>query len=186
MAAQTIRIDLRPKRVIEERRITRFLNWSLTYGRYIIIVTELIVLLAFFSRFRLDQQLTDLHESINQKQSIILSLSAFEKDVRRIDERIKKIKELDSDHTLYLDALDLLDELVPRDVVLSKIDFQTTHVSFAGTSFTKTGFSRLMQNLKHSKMVRDVSVDSIAKPDNGIGELSFKVSFDLVPKTASL
>lgn len=186
MPAQSVRIDLLPKPVVEERKATRFLNWSLTYGRYIIIVTELIVLLAFFSRFRLDQQLTDLHESINQKQAIITSLSNFERDVRRLDDRINKIKEIDRDATVYLDALSILDTLLPEDVILSKIEFTGSHVTIQATAFARSGFSRFVQNVKRSPLIRAVTVESIAKPESGAGFLTFKLSFSVVPKTASL
>ena len=46
----------------------KFLNWSLTFGRYIIIGTEIIVLVAFFSRFKLDRDFIDLHDQVKEKQ----------------------------------------------------------------------------------------------------------------------
>src|SRR3989344_3425468 len=51
--------------------IGRIVTWATTYGRYIMILTEIIVLLAFISRFSLDRKLTDLKEEITQKQAII-------------------------------------------------------------------------------------------------------------------
>lgn len=177
MAAK-VTIDLLPQHLIEERRLTRFLNWSLTYGRYIIIVTELIVLLAFFSRFRLDQQLTDLHESISQKQAIIASVAQFEHEARQVHDRIDKIRELNKEHTLFLDAISLLEGLVPDDVILSQLNFSQNKVELTGTSFSRGGFSRLVQNLKNEKKIRAVSVDAVAKPKEG-GILTFTINFEL-------
>ena len=62
-----LKINLLSKKDLEEKALGRFLKWSLSFGRYIIVGTEIIVLIAFFSRFKLDRQLTDLHEAINQK-----------------------------------------------------------------------------------------------------------------------
>ena len=67
MPAFELDIDLLKQKPIEERFLGRFLEWALSYGRYIIIGTQIIVLLAFFSRFKLDQELSDLHERIDEK-----------------------------------------------------------------------------------------------------------------------
>ena len=57
----------------DQSPLDRITDWALTYGRYIMIGTEIVVLLAFISRFSLDRKLTDLKEEIGQKQQILLA-----------------------------------------------------------------------------------------------------------------
>ena len=62
--------------------VGRIVNWAVTYGRYIMIGTEIVVLLAFISRFSLDRKLTDLKEEVGQKQEIIEANLPFEGEVQ--------------------------------------------------------------------------------------------------------
>lgn len=181
MPAQSVKINLLPRQLMEERRMAKFFHWSITYGRYIIIFTELIVLLAFFSRFRLDQELTNLNESIKQKQQIIASVSQFENEVRKLNDRINKIDKLDEYHTLFTEALFFLDETVPLDVVLKTLSFQGTDVSLSGSAYSGAGFSSLLNNLRNSDKIRSLTINSVEKPEDS-QRLDFSMQFQLVPE----
>lgn len=179
MPAPTSNINLLPKNVIEERRTNQFLDWALTYGRYIIIVTELVVLLAFFSRFRLDQELTDLHTTINQKQAIIASVSDFETNVRLLQTRLSKIRQLDEGHTVYLDILTLLDQALPEDVILTTITLTNTHVELSANAFSQTGFAAFIQTLKKNTTVRNLHIKKVTKSEASPQALRFDINFDV-------
>ena len=66
----------------------RFLKWSLTAGRYIIILTELVVIMAFMSRFKLDHDLSDLNDAILGKQALLEASSNTEKVLRLTQARL--------------------------------------------------------------------------------------------------
>jgi hypothetical protein len=68
--------------------IDRFINWALTIGRLLVIVTEIIALSAFIYRFSLDRQLIDLHSKIIQEQSIVNYLKDNEKTYRNLQDRL--------------------------------------------------------------------------------------------------
>lgn len=181
MPAHSPTINLLPQTIIQEQGTAKILHWSLTYGRYIIIVTELIVLGVFFARFNLDQQITDLHESIKQKQKIIALSSNFESQVRKLQVRIDKIKPLADSSSFYSDTIDLLETLVPEDVVISKLDYTSNHFRFEANSHTRSGFARLMRNLKSSNKIRNISVENITRVDKTTNLLRFSLSFEIVP-----
>jgi len=77
MPAQKSQIELLPREEWEETSFGKFLKWLLTVGRYIVIFTELVVILAFLSRFKLDRDLTDLYKQIENKQAIIQNSTDF-------------------------------------------------------------------------------------------------------------
>ena len=180
MPAQTKKINLLPTQVLEEHRLTRFLHWSLTYGRYITIITEFIVLAAFFSRFKLDQELTDLHESISQKQAIIQSVKSFEQNVRTLQNRITAIKQIDTHSTLYVNTLQFLEEVVPRDVLLTRLEFTKNTVQISATAYSNSGFAQIVRNLRSAPTVRNLSIDSIDKPEGLASGLAFQMSFEII------
>ena len=83
MAARKKRqINLLPQEEFAASTLGRVLNWLLTTFRYIVIVTEIVVMTAFLSRFWLDAKSTDLNELIKQKQAVIAASADFEKEFR--------------------------------------------------------------------------------------------------------
>ena len=89
MPAKTINLLIHTD--FDKTFLGKFLRWSLTYGRYIIICTEIIVLLAFIYRFSLDRKITDLNDEIEQKSAIIAANSNFEEQFRNLQFRTEQI-----------------------------------------------------------------------------------------------
>src|SRR3989344_6912254 len=100
----------------------RILTWATTYGRYIMIATEVVVLLAFISRFSLDRKLTDLKEEISQKQDIITANLSFENDIRSLQERLSSIKKLADSQRAPLEIIADLQRSLPPDVYFETLD----------------------------------------------------------------
>ena len=87
MPAPKLDINLLAQTNINAKPLGKFLKWSLTYGRYIIIGTQIIVLLAFLSRFKLDQDLSDLHTKIDEKVNILEALAPIENNTRLLQDK---------------------------------------------------------------------------------------------------
>jgi hypothetical protein len=64
-----INVNLLPQDPFFETVFGRFLKWALSIGRYIVIFTELIVILSFASRFTLDRMVTDLTHPQSKRTS---------------------------------------------------------------------------------------------------------------------
>ena len=103
--AQTKRktdINLVVTKVKEESLSAQFLAWALTYGRYIIIIIQIVVLSVFFMRFRLDRDRTDLKESVGQKEALIESISEVDAEVRRVQKSLGDIKSVTGNYDYVL------------------------------------------------------------------------------------
>lgn len=182
MPAPKSTINLLPKKRLEERPLGKFLKWCLTYGRYIIIATEVIVLIAFFSRFKLDRELTDLHESIKQKKAIIIAATEFEKEVENIQERLNQIKTLEEEQFFYAKLMEYLEKIVPSDVVLERLSLNPKEISLSGTSLTNHGFVTLLSNFRSSKSFSNIRIEAVTKNKYGGPGLSFGLTADLNPE----
>lgn len=156
----------------------KFLLWVLTYGRYIIIGTEIIVLLAFFSRFKLDRDLTDLHQAIVQKEAIIASSRNFENEVRQIQNRLTIIKGLQAQRKAPLNLLSDLSRLMPEDVSLTDLIFENNKISLTATSLTNDSFNNFLDKVGKLPQVTDVSLEDIGKNQKGPG-VEFHLSANL-------
>ena len=96
MSAQNkkVNINLLIKDDLSKSFYGQLLSWVLTYGRYIIIITQIIVLSVFFLRFKLDRENTDLEESVSQKRAIIESITDLEKDIRVIQGKLSNVGQI--------------------------------------------------------------------------------------------
>lgn len=170
-------INLLQKSDLEHSAVGRITTWAVTYGRYIMIGTEIIVLLAFIARFSLDRKLTDLKEEITQKQAILVANGAFEQEVKSIQNRLSNIKTLTSDQTKPADLILFLQTILPRDVYLGSIDVSSDKLIMEAVAGTTEGFSQFLTSVAGSRDIQGLEIGDIQKqPGKGI---TFKLSAQL-------
>jgi Tfp pilus assembly protein PilN len=162
MAAPKSKIELLPQEDWEKTSFGRFLKWLLTVGRYIVIFTELIVILAFLSRFKLDRDLTDLYDQIEQKQAIIQSSADFQADFRYLQKRLATIKGLRNEQLLTMRLLEEISALTPIDVSFSDLRIQGRRASFTAEALSEAGLATFINNMKKSPRFSELSIDSLS------------------------
>src|SRR3989344_8661356 len=86
------KINLIPKK--EETLGERFLYFASHYLRYIIVITQLVVIGVFFYRFQVDQRVIDLKEAVGQKKEIIEIVLPLLTEATRIDQKQNEIKNI--------------------------------------------------------------------------------------------
>ncbi|MBU1327204.1 PilN domain-containing protein [Patescibacteria group bacterium] len=169
MPAKKIRINLLGTTDLEFTPWGRIVTWATTYGRYIMILTEVVVLMAFLSRFSLDRKLTDLKEEIEQKQMIIEANLPFEEEIRALQDRLAKLKTLLSEQPQAVDTIDLIRKYLPPDVYLNDFEYNGGKLTIRAVAGTNSGFSRFLYLIQTSKELNDVSLSDIQKkPAEGI------------------
>ncbi len=152
----------------------RIINWALSYGRYIMIGTEIVVLLAFISRFSLDRKLTDLKEEIDQKQAILVANASLEQDIRSVQDQIAKIKTITKDQTKPLNTFTLINTLLPNDAYLNSLEIASDKFSTEVVAGTTEGFGQFLTNLQAVKHIKRIEVGEIKK--NPLTGLEFKLT----------
>lgn len=143
--------------------IGRIINWAVTYGRYIMIGTEIIVLLAFISRFSLDRKLTDLKEEVTQKQDIIQANSSFERDVRTLQDKLTKIKELIVQPSGSLDVFPMFQKLLPQGTYLVSLNLTRGKLSTQAISGSTGSFAQFITNLQHTGSMNAIEINDITR-----------------------
>lgn len=176
MAARRREIELVPKEEWEKRPLGQFLKWTLTIGRYIVIITELIVILAFLSRFKLDRDLTDLYEEIRQKQAIIESASDLESDFRFLQKGLATIQNLEETQLGAARVLEELAHLTPLDVSFSDLSSTSEEISFSATALSEAGMATFLNKLKTSDRFKDLNLSQVSLDTAKEIGIQFKLS----------
>jgi len=155
-------INLLPKDKFSSSTLGRILTWLLSTFRFIVIAVEMVVMLAFLSRFWLDSKNSDLNDEIEQKQAQITASSQIENEFRDIQKRLSIYQGLISTQPSFSNDIKSLTNLIPEDTVLSSISLSEAEDSLSGTSASEKSIAQLIANLQNMDGVKDVSVAQIS------------------------
>lgn len=161
MTAQKLEINLLPKDPFEDSFGGRLLKWALSVGRYIVIATELVVIGAFLSRFKLDRDLADLNEAIAQKQAVLQSYQEIETAWRETASRLGLIKKLTGESLKVNTELTNLAAITPQDLVFTVISINPEEMELSGRALSEAGLAALINQLKSDQRWGSIVVDQI-------------------------
>jgi len=156
----------------------RIFKWLLGTFRYIVIAVEMIVMLAFLSRFWLDAKNADLNDEIKQKETRIKASQETEKEMLSIQKKLKAFSTLAAPKTLPSDLLTKIPPLVPQEVTLSSIFINPKGIIITGNSFTEIGVLQTIANLKSDKSNKKVSLQSVSIDENNEKTLKFTINIE--------
>ena len=144
------------------------------------ITTEIVVLLAFISRFSLDRKNTDLTEELGQKQAIIEANLDFERDIKSLQSHLTTAKTLLADQAKPIEVINTLESLIPPDVYLSSVDISRNRLSVSATAGTTRGFAQFLSNLQSIQQIQNVMLGDIRR------ELTTGIEFQLTADLAGM
>lgn len=153
-------INLAPKDPFFETALGKILKWALSVGRYIVIFTEVIVIISFVSRFTLDRQITDLNTSIAQKVNVIESFGDLEDNVRTAQRLIEDYNQISQTKEI-LDTFPAITEITPAGILLRQLTIRPDQVSISGNTFGQDNLNLLINNLTLSNYFTDIDVNRI-------------------------
>ena len=156
----SITINLLPRDPFFATPIGIFLQWALSAGRYIVIFTELVVIISFAARFTLDRQLTDLNTKLYQQKNMILSYGTLEPRFRAAQSKIATVEGIDTEVNIT-DVFENLSLVTPSDVSLSQLSIGPSTVNITGSTLSQYSFNLLINNLQLSQRFFNISVSKV-------------------------
>lgn len=160
----------------------KFVHWALTWGKVVIVITELVVVSAFISRFYLDSVIADLNETVERKKGIVTASADFEKRYRALVARIQAASEI-----VEAVAPDVVlartKELLPEGIEIDSISLDVLEVSLQGSSATEEALAVLSRSFKESSRFTNVVLQRVSKgaaPSGGEAKIVFSLSAKFV------
>lgn len=155
-------INLLPKTEFEISFWGRFLKWSLTAGRYIIILTELLVIMAFMSRFKLDHDLSDLNDTILGKQALLEASSNTEKVLRLTQARLNFADQKIKSGQNSSETISKITGLIPLGIEFNSLTLVGKNLTLDMTSVSEQLLGTFIQALSSDKMFKSVDLTSVS------------------------
>lgn len=141
--------------------LNEFIKWTLTIGRLVVIITELIALSAFIYRFSLDRRLIDLRSEIKQKQTIVAAQKTNEAKYRDLQDRITLASNFSNlsleKHKILTDILNL----TPQGITLNNLVFGKDSINIGTNVRMVSSLSLFINSLKNYPSIETISIDNI-------------------------
>ncbi len=169
-------INLLPRDSFEASSVGIILSWLLIFGKWSVIITQLIVMGAFLWRFGLDRQLTDVKKAIAKDVAIIKSYEQIERQFVLTQKRLETAKEVIKDQDEILGELQTLAKITPIDVWMEKLTVNEKSTSLDAYSRSLAGFSQLLAALQNNSRYSSVSVGKIQEGGTGNAQLQFEIT----------
>ncbi|MBI3443169.1 PilN domain-containing protein [Candidatus Woesebacteria bacterium] len=149
---------LLPQKEFIESTFGRVLTWTLSSFRIIVIITELVVVIAFLSRFWLDAKITDLNDEVKQKQAIIASFSSIETKFRLTQQKLKIFSTLSANEKQVSNILSAVTSNLPPDIILTSFSISEKKARIEGQSFTEQSIFQFITNIENANLFEKVSL----------------------------
>ena len=167
-------INLLPQEEFDVSIVGRTLKWAMGTFRIIVIVTEMIVMAAFLSRFWLDAQNSDLTAAIKIKSAQIVAQAATEKEFRDVQSKLNIAKQI-TPAVQPSQKVDVITSKLPSGVNLSSVSILEDSAQVKGSSASEFGIAQFVANLKADKSFKSVDLGQINSSESNLAQTIFTV-----------
>lgn len=108
------------------------LYFSIHYLRYILVITQFVAICVFFYRFKIDQDIVDLKDQFQQKQSIVRATEPLIAHVNAIDEKTNRIRSLIDRQQEEVTILQSVLLSIPSDISIRNLSYLDKTVRVEG------------------------------------------------------
>ena len=159
MAEKGTSINLLPQK--GESLATQLINWTLTIGRLLIILTEMVALGTFLYRFTLDMEIVDLHDKIKSESFIVANFKSSEEHFRDIQDRLATIKRYDTVSSTTASLFTDITNLGKGKVTFRDLTVSPQNVKIEAQAASPTVASQFIEALKSHPAITAVTVDKV-------------------------
>lgn len=173
-----IKLNLLKPQSNPEKLPIKLFRWLLSTGRYIFVVVEAIVLVAFISRFKLDADLAARKEAIEEQIPYIKSLQAYEVLIRQTQLKLTTIVSMKTSNVDYSTIVEEIAKQTPQNIKLTGINIGKTgspNIHITGQTESNNDLLNFITGLKESNSFNNVNIASVGL-EQGVIKFSIEAS----------
>ena len=152
----------------KEKTVDKLIYFMLNYLRYILVITQIVVIGVFFYRFQIDQELVDLEEATEQKKEIIQVSQPMIIEAKKESFKLNETRLILNKQKNTLEAIDYLISLYPESLYLTKLTLSKETITFVGISQEPQSVNSFMQRLRDEARFKQINLKNIKKGDEGL------------------
>lgn len=171
-------INLLPRDPFENSTLGVVLEWALVFGKWSVILTQLIVMGAFLWRFALDRNLTDLRNAIKKDIAVIKSYEQVERDYILAQKQLAQAKTALSSQTLVLKTVSDIERITPSEVWYDRITFSPTSLTLTAYAASLPGFGQFLTLLQTDPLFSGIKIGKIESSTTKGAQMQFDISME--------
>lgn len=144
----------------------KFLKWLISYGRFIVIFVEIIVVGAFLARFKLDADLDNLKRQINLDLPYVEGFATDEALIKQVQTKLGIIDKSYLNSDKWQETVLDLSAQIPQSITfialtLDEKDEESVNFKISGTTFSNSDLGIFLNSLRGDNSFREVNLASI-------------------------
>ncbi|MCX6730860.1 MAG: hypothetical protein NTZ55_03355 [Candidatus Roizmanbacteria bacterium] len=155
------KINLLPEK--ERDLLDKGIYFVLHYLRYVLVITQIVVISVFFYRFKIDQEIIDLKDELQQKQEIVAVSDPLLKQAEIVDLKTKQIREILVDQAKFSESFTYFLETFPLHLTIKRLDVRAGIYKFDATTSDPETIRSYMARLKQDKRFKEITLGSIKR-----------------------
>lgn len=151
-----------------------FLKWLINYGRFIVIIVEIVVVATFITRFKYDADLEDLKDQINAGIPYLESLSSDELRIRQTQLELNTIKKTYSLSPQWSQVFKQISDRTPKNIKFTSlalepiVDTPNTAFRFSAVTNSNDNLIVFINKLKTTSNFKEIDLASISFDEENI------------------
>ena len=141
--------------------LEQFLNWALTIGRLLIILTETLALSVFLYRFSLDMKIVDLHDKIKHQQAIVEQFKNSELTSRDLLARLDLAKKYNTSGEQSPTILSDIIEMGRNQITFKELIVSTKSIKLDIQTSNSNSLNFFISQLKKYPKISSVKIDTV-------------------------
>ena len=151
--------------------------FGLNYLRYIIVITQFIVIGVFFYRFQIDQRIIDLREGVEQKKEIVRLVLPLLNEAAKIDKKTSVINETILNQKKFSEMVDYFIASFPETITLTNMEVKDESIRITGDAENAQHLQAFYALLKKENKFKTVNLQNIKKTETGYNFVLFLEKF---------
>lgn len=158
------RINLLSKK--EKTVFDKTVYFFLNYLRYVLVVTQLIVLGVLFFRFRVDENIIELRESVKQKQEILRVVEPLLTNATKVQFQLNAADTSLMQQERHAKMVEYVFSAFPDQLFVERADTTDKSMTLEGKTQNPTQFQKYYLFLQQDKRFKSVAIENLQKKEN--------------------
>ncbi len=159
------RINLLPAKQLTA--LDRIIFFAFNYLRYILVITQLVVICVFLYRFNIDQEIVDTKDTLHQKQEIIRVSQPLLLAGDKLYKRSENISSLLDSQSKESRMFEYVLSRFPEQFFLNEMNITVDSMTLKGSTPDANILRGFYTRLKSDQKFNSVNLQNISKTDKG-------------------
>lgn len=151
----------------KEKDLTgKIIYFALHYLRYILVVTQIVVIAVFFYRFKIDQEIIDLRDELQQKEEIVAVSDPLLAEARAVDLKTREAKEIIGRQDSFSRMFAYFFSVFPSSLRVTHMEVTERGMNFDAVTSDPQIVRLFLEKLQGDNSFKKVELGSIRRVDD--------------------